>query len=235
MSCKKSFAILLTICLVAALLSACGPRQNQQGMPPQDETTAPVQYAPPLAEPFLDEEDPPAEQPPGDMAQPNVVFEPALPPAPHDGADPFQIPPMPISTALFTRSEILIMSYPATPDDEGDYFYRLAAWLAARLFYGIDLGGLSPAQAEDPLLTGTGPRILVSATFLTDDGVLAESYTVMFFRDSGMASFYGNIFDGTDSLWFFSVYQLPPGLFDTLQQRVTQYEQYGLPGGPGRW
>ena len=205
--------------------TACSSTQPPDAEPEPDNAYAAQELGPtPEPEP---------EYEPAPDSQPNIEFDSTPPPhGATDGFDQFLMPPQPISPAMFIGVDLEIRLYSAMPGHDADYFYRLGSEHAAQFFSDIDLAALSRIDTADPFLTDAGPRISVRSMFLTDDAMNA-SYTVTFYRDSNVASLYGEVFDGVNTLWFLSYYHLPPGLFDAVQQRVTQFAQYGSPGFGG--
>ena len=163
----KKIAIGLTLAL-CLFITACSARNEQAIVdaeppaesqvtlsPPQQQNLQPASSAP------QDEEEPEEIE-----AEPSIEFEYTPAPSVDDSVDPNQMPPVPISAALFTdpnlqRLQILsfpVGSFPYMDAQNADYAYRLDAQFAAQFFSGIDLSTLIPTDAADPSLTDTGPQ-----------------------------------------------------------------------------
>ena len=164
---KRSLLTALSLLLVMAMLLAACQTAPVEVEPEPDEDYIAQECQPPPHNPQPASPTPQDEEEPEEIeADPNIEFEYAPAPSADDGTDPNQMPPVPISTALFTdsnlqRLQILsfpVGSFPYMDAQNADYAYRLDAQFAAQFFSGIDLGTLIPTDAADPSLTDTGPQ-----------------------------------------------------------------------------
>ena len=148
----------------------------------------------------------------------------------------FWMPPVPLATELFsgTYPHLMVLIFYA---DFSHVAYTLYEQDAARFLAGLDFSGLVETDDGSPLyvITVSEDGMSTSMSMVESDVVVIRAfvdgveYNAGFHREVDIVSFGGRrgYFAEHDFGMFSTYYLQPPGFFDILYERATEFVRYG--------